>query len=320
MTKRVSRAEMRRQREALVTSRSERDPLPEDLQRRAEQFEPMSLDDLAWAAVRPLFLTVIASTSVRGADAFSKRCIALATFLAWAQAEGLELTVQTVMRFEVIDTHCRSLSERSAGTRRSHLRSLARDANPAGVPPPGVTYEHNTVKAPYPAAEMAAIRRISLTQPTAAQRRCMCAVVGLARGAGLDSQDFRHLRRRHVEDRGDDGIWVHVHDPRPRLVPVRRQWEDMVRIGLDGLRPDDLVIGQSATRRNLAAKVIEKATILGDAPKIKMSRLRTTWLADLLTDDVPLTVVMAVSGLTSARTITEILEHLDTKADPGVAR
>jgi integrase len=212
------------------------------------------------------------------------------------------------------------LSSRSAASRRSHLRSLARDANPGGVPAAPVTYEHVPVKMPYSVAEMAAIRRIALNQPTPAQQRSMCAVVGLARGAGLDSQDFRHLGRSQVDDRDTDGIWVDVQGPRPRLVPVRRQWEDLVRIGLDGLGQGDLVIGTSTSRRNIAAKVIEKATILANAPKIEASRLRTTWLADLLTTDVPFTVVMAVSGLSSARTITEILNHLDTQADPGVAR
>ena len=80
------------------------------------------------------------------------------------------------------------------------------------------------------------------------------------------------------------------------------------------------MIGASTGRRNVAAKVVEKATILGDAPKIEASRLRTTWLADLLTSDVPLSVVMAVSGLSSARTITEVLQHLDAEVDPEVAR
>ena len=210
----------------------EREPLPADLQRRAETFEPVSLDEAAWSTVRPLFLAVIASTSVRGADAFSKRCIALAAFLAWAAAEGLELSVPTVMRFEVIDTYTRSLSSRNAGSRRSHLRSLTRDANPGGVPPPGFSYEHNTVKPPYSDEEMAAIRRVGLTQPTPAQRRSVCAVVGLARGAGLDSQDFRHLGSRHVDDQDDDGIWVDVQGSRQRLVPVRKNWEDLVRAGL----------------------------------------------------------------------------------------
>lgn len=320
MAKRVSAAEIRRQRESLLKSRSEREPLPADLQRRAERFEPASLDDVTWATVRPMFLAVIASTEVRGSDAFTKRCIALAAFLGWADREGLESSIPTLMRFEVIDTYVRSLSSRNAGSRRSHLRSLARDANPVGVPVSAASYEHVPLKTPYSIAEMAAIRRIALNQPTPAQQRSMCAVVGLARGAGLDSQDFRHLGRSCVDDRDTDGIWVDVQGARPRLVPVRRQWEGLVRSGLEGLGPDSLVIGTSTTRRNIAAKVIEKATILGNAPKIEASRLRTTWLADLLTDNVPLSVVMAVSGLTSARTITEIVHYLDTGADPAVAR
>lgn len=320
MTKRVSRAQMRRERESLLASRSERDPLPADLQRRAEQFVPVSAEDSVWLVARPLFLAVMTSTSVRGADAFAKRCTALAAFLCWGVGEGIELTIPTVMRFEVIDTYCRSLSTCNASTRRSHLRSLARDANPAGVPPPTIHYEHTSIKAPYKAAEMWAIRRVALNQPTAAQRRALCAVVGLARGAGLDSQDFRHLRRPHVDDQRDEGIWVGVQPPRARLVPVRRDWEDLVRIGLEGLGTKDLIIGTSTSRRNIAAKIVEKATILGDAPKIEAGRLRTTWLADLLASEVPLSVVMAVSGLSSARTITEVLEHLDTEVDPGVAR
>ena len=80
MTKRVSRAQMRRERESLLASRSERDPLPADLQRRAEQFVPVSAEDSVWLVARPLFLAVMTSTSVRGADAFAKRCTALAAF------------------------------------------------------------------------------------------------------------------------------------------------------------------------------------------------------------------------------------------------
>lgn len=320
MTKRVSRAEIRRQREGLLRARSEAPSLPRELAERAERFTPSSVDDEAWVAVRPLFLAVIGCSSARGAVAFKERCIALAAFLAWADSEGVELSVPSLMRFEVIDEYVRSLSTSGAATRRSHLRSLARDANPAGIPPVPLRYPHITVKEPYSEPEMAAIRRVALTQPTPIQRRSMCAVVGLGRGAGLDSRDFRFLTGGDVDDRGGDGIWVEVRGPRPRLVPVRRRWEDLVRVGLDGLGSESLVIGSSASRRNIVAKIVEGATVLGDAPKIEAGRLRTTWLADLLASDVPLTVVMAVSGLRSARTITEILTHLDGGADPGVAR
>ena len=134
------------------------------------------------------------------------------------------------MRFEVIDTYTRSLSSRNAKVLvEATCGPSPTTQNPGGVPPPGFSYEHNTVKPPYSDEEMAAIRRVGLTQPTPAQRRSVCAVVGLAHGAGLDSQDFRHLGSRHVDDQDDDGIWVDVQGSRQRLVPVRKNWEDLVR-------------------------------------------------------------------------------------------
>jgi hypothetical protein len=322
MAKKVSRLEMRRQREQLLERRAAGNSLPPELRSRAERFVPQTIDTTEWEAVRPLFLAIIESTSVRGADAFSKRCIALAGYLAWAAGEGFEMSIEALMRSEPIDEHARALAGRNPATRRSHLRSLARDANPAGMPVAPMSYSHAVVRAPYTAAETAAIERIALHQPTTVQRRGMCAVVGLGLGAGLDSPDLRYLHGGDLDDRGDrDGIWVEVPGPRPRVVPVRRRWEPLVRIGVDGVSRDALVIGRETGRRNVAAKIIEKATILGtDPPKIEPSRMRTTWLADLLTSNVPLQVVMAVSGLTTARSIVEILDHLDATADAEVAR
>lgn len=320
MAKRMSRAEIRRQRQALVDSRSERPALPAVLASRAESFQPTSIDDDTWHRVRPVFLAIIAQSSTRGPEAFSKRCIALAAYLAWADSESIELSVPTLMRYEQIDEFSRTLTSASAATRRSHLRSLATDSNPSGVPPRGVTYSHNPVREPYTAQEMAAIRRLAVNQPTPTSKRTMCAVVGLGRGAGLDSQDLRYLTRSDIEDRGADGIWVDVPGPRPRLVPVRRDWEDLVQIGIDRIKPADLVIGNTPSRRNVASKVFEKAVVLGSAPPLDASRLRTTWLADLLISEVPFTVVMAVSGLKSARTLIEILDHLGLTPERTSAR
>ncbi len=320
MAKKVSRAEARRLRAELLDRRERGSALPAALRLRAEQFEPRTIDSEEWARVRPLFLAIIEQTDVRGADAFSKRCIALAAYLAWASREGLDLTVESVMRPEPIDEHVRAMGGRHPATRRSHLRSLARAVNPTGMPPGAITYPRSKVRPPYTDKEMAAIERIARTQPTVAQRRGMCAVVGLGRGAGLDSCDLRYLHAGDIEDRGEDGIWVQVPGPRPRLVPVRRRCEELVRIGLDGIRADGLVIGQVQDRRNVASKIIETASIMGSAPPIEASRLRTTWLADLLTSNVPLPVVMAVSGLTTAHSIIDVLNHLDVVPDASSAQ
>ena len=97
----------------------------------------------------------------------------------------------------------------------------------------------------------------------------------------------------------------------PNLHVVRIEFEDLVRIGIDGLSPDDLVIGTSVSRRNVVGNLVARAE-LGSVDHLDASRLRSTWLTWLLTRPVPLATIMAASGLQSARTLTELLDHLDS--------
>lgn len=158
---------------------------------------------------------------------------------------------------------------------------------------------------------------MAVTQPTAAQRRKLSLCVGLGAGAGLDSPDLRHLRRRDLDDDPKRGITIRVHGRRPRTVTVLRDYEALVRQGLDGLSPDQLVLGVDETRRTIAARAISDATLLGDCPRIEQSRLRSTWLAHLLARRVPLTVVMRAAGLTSGRTLADLLPYLPDATDPA---
>ena len=47
-----------------------------------------------------------------------------------------------------------------------------------------------------------------------------------------------------------------------------------------------------------------------DVPHIDAARLRTTWLAELMGEPVPLNVLLAAAGLRSARTITDLFRML----------
>lgn len=111
-------------------------------------------------------------------------------------------------------------------------------------------------------------------------------------------------------DEGDDGIRIDVPDPRPRTVWVDANFEQLVRSAVADLAPAALVVGTKASRRNVAAKVFEVAHILGDAPHFEQSRMRTTWLARLLVSRVPLPIILQAAGLTSARTITDLVPLL----------
>ena len=139
--------------------------------------------------------------------------------------------------------------------------------------------------------------------------------MGLGLGAGLDAQDFNDLRTQHIEDRGDDGIIVKVPGPHGRSVPVRRRYEDLVRRGLDGVQPGHLIVGSRTNRRRATNIVYQQAVALGAAPEMLQSRMRTTWLADLMVNPVPLAAILNAAGLKSARTLTEIAGMIDVQLD-----
>lgn len=159
---------------------------------------------------------------------------------------------------------------------------------------------------------MHAIRRVCLTQPSALRRRQMCAVVGTSRGVGASTAELRVLTGGHFSDLGVNGIYVSLgRDQSARRIPVRYEWEDLVREGLQGLGSRELLFGIREDHRNVAARVIEGATILGsDCPRIDAARLRSTWLADLMMDTIPVNVILYAAGLRSARSLTDIADWL----------
>lgn len=164
------------------------------------------------------------------------------------------------------------------------------------------------MKAPYTTEEEAAITRYAFRQRHGATRRQLCIAVGLCGGAGGDSVDLRHARRHHIEVT-PDGIIVNFPGPRSRRVVVRRSYEALVFAGIEGLTPGQLLIGTTVGRKNIVARIVEQAELHG-APHIEASRLRTTWLAWLMTRPVPLNVILDGAGLATARTLGDLLAYL----------
>jgi len=316
-----SKRELRRRMVEVRQHLSRPEPLPTALEKFLSEYEPDGIPADAWVAVRPVHAEVMRRSRYRGLESFKKRSRDLAAYLAWRHTSGLGHGIADAMTFVAIDDYFRRaltdkssshlMAEGSANTRRGYLRRLAEDSNPgpdATPTPPGTRYQ--VIKPPYSAVEEAVIRRVASNQRRTVPRRHLCAVVGLCAGAGLDSQDFRNLRRRHIDDLGEDGITVHVPAPRPRIVMVRRAYEEILRAGLEGLRPGSLIIGTKQSQKNLIGKVVAKAEFHGEVPRIEAARLRATWLAWLVNTQTPLPVILDAAGLKTARTLVELIRHL----------
>ncbi len=265
--------------------------------------------------VRPFLVEAIRLSNLTGAESINKHCRHLSALAVFADAQGLNLTVAAVLTTDTINHYVSvGMAGETADNRAERRRRLlwvARAANPGpSVPATLSPIGYEAVKAPYTPTERATIIRATRTQPTARKGEQLGAVVGLGFGAGADSVDLRELWVRDIVDHGPAGLSVHFHGPRPRVVPVRRFTEGLLRAALAGRAPDELVIGADINRRNTAARIIEKAALY-KVPHIEPARMRTTWLADVMTDPIPLAVILHAAGLKSARTLTDVLTHID---------
>lgn len=288
--------------------------LPAAAQRALDNHTSSRLSADKLTHIKPFLHEVITASTLSGGESVRKHCTHLSELAAYALDRGMPLDLPTVMTTPFIDEYVRlgmaDSSDRLKAGRRTRLLALAANVNPGPNSPARPTpLGHVSVKPCYTPTELAVIRRVCQAQPTAIKTRDLSIVVGLGAGAGGDSVDLRALNVRHVEDLGELGLQVRFQGPRPRLVPVRFAFEAIVRSTVAGRNPNELLLGKKQDRRNTAARAVEVAALY-KVPHIEPARLRATWLADLMTDTVPIGLILQAAGLKSARTLAELLPHL----------
>lgn len=293
-----------------------------------EEYVPLEPIRQRWDDLKDAVETTLEASSVRGDDSMRKQVTHLAYFFHWARSVDMPLGASMLTRENVgrYDTEVLVDAGKSTRqTRRSRLMAMADQIHPDDAPVKGPPLAHRSIAPPYSTAEMAVIRRVARVQPSVSLVRQMCLLVGLGAGAGVDSTDIKRLRGTDVIDHGRDiGIEVRVTNLRrsqdntehrnQRTVWVLREYEDLVRIGLEGAKRGQLLLGRDAERANVAASVFSRAVLSKDAPGLAQARLRSTWLATHLQRTTPLNVLLQAAGLTTARTLVELLQHVPAAA------
>jgi len=317
----VSAAAVRRERDELLRQHRTFTPLPQDCEKYLEGFRPDGVDDLMWAVAGPIVDEVMRRSQLGSREVFVRACSVVAGFFVWRVTTGQSLSLADALMPVEVDRWAAAHPEWSAqmtNTYRSRLRTVAQTVNVLWpVPPAGASAGHIEPRAPYSSDEITQICRIAVGQRSDTHRRQVCAIVGLCAGAGLASEDLRALRRRDIDDRGDV-MFVRVPGRRSRTTVVLAEFEDLVRAGIDGLHPDDLVIKERQTRSNVTGQILDRIERGATDPKIDTYRLRNTWLVTQLGRSVPLNVLLAASGLQGARTLADLISYVDT-VDPSTA-
>lgn len=253
------------------------------------------------------------TTHIKSKAFFLKNCSDVSCLATWAATSDRDLTWTALMNHALIHDYTRSLGAEANtphySQRLRRLKSLASNLNPGISAPPRVDpVGHKSVSDPYTSVEMAAITRVASTQQSESVTRQLAFILGACRGAGAAVSELRELRRRHVDDRGDEGVFITLGaGETKRTIPVRREWEGQMRLGIQGLSPSSLAIGTVRNRRNIAGEIIDRTVALGETcPHIEAGRLRTTWIAELMSEALPVQVILNAAGLRGARTLTDL--------------
>jgi hypothetical protein len=240
--------------------------------------------------------------SVYRAQALLWTCVRLAK---WGEAVALELTPEVLFHPSVIERYLlvgiASESPTLRRTARANLRYLARASKGdlARWPDPTLI-RRDTPKPPYGPAEIDGYFSLAAHQPTESRRQRLVALLCLGLGAGLDGVDLRHLCGHHIIERSG-GVVVVVSGPRARTVPVLARYQDRLLVAAGHAGERFICGGEAQDRKNVTARLVGKLAGGEDLPRLEVSRLRATWLAEVAARfHIP--VLLEVTGLkTSSR-------------------
>lgn len=307
------RAELQQQRAA------EPEPLPAAfVQHLTSTYQPATELRQFWPLLLPIVLASLLRSKIRGENSLRKQVTHLVHFWVWALGQSLALDVETTLTRKNTDEYARTgmpgSSEKSRSDRRARLRSLADQIHPELAPDKNVTFTRAAIKAPYTADEMRTVRRVCRVQPTAELSRQLSLCIALGAGAGIDSADMKLLLRGHITEQSDGTLLVTVPGDRSRTVAVLREYEDLLRRGIAGLGARSALLPGDVGRANVCSRVFERAQLLGSVPHLEQSRLRSTWLATLMSRPVPLALILDAAALKTARTLVELVPYIDLEA------
>ncbi|MEU3712718.1 hypothetical protein [Streptomyces catenulae] len=156
--------------------------------------------------------------------------------------------------------------------------------------------------APYTPPELARFMMWARNLPgSAARGGSALTLLALGAGCGFSRREVLAARGNHVTTLPSDTVVVAVPDS-DRLVVCRAMWEKVLAERALSVGHSYLFLPQreATTPKNCIANWVER-TQEGSpcVPKLKLSRLRSTWIVELLRQHVPDDVIAAAAGMSS---------------------
>jgi integrase len=253
----------------------------------------------------------VAATAVRGLSRF-------------AAARGIPPSREFLLDYDVIEAFCVAglpgCASSTRGTYRSALYRLAVGVHgPPGQRP--TPFAGAEAPAPYSPAERAELAAVAAAQRDPARRASALAVVVFGIGAGLRPGELVALRGSDVIRHGRR-VSVHVSGPAARVVPVTAPYARRAAGLAAGAGHAHLFRPGPADRRykNFVTNFARALTADPAAPRLTVSRCRSSFICDHLAAGTPLRELLALTGICQAESLARYARHVNGAPAKAVLR
>ncbi|WP_285061987.1 hypothetical protein [Frigoribacterium sp. ME-P-080] len=275
-----------------------------DISAVLELYRPIHYREPWFASYVDDMRALIVKSEPKSAAAVQLQFSCLCRLYQFGAANNCDMNSKVLLSPEVLEWFITSRYVSSHPQTRATVRSALRRigiANDAHVYY-GNQPEHQSrreLAPPYETHHMSGYLEILGKQRTEKRSRFLDSILHLGLGAGLRSTEMRHARPEHVTERAGL-VYLHVPGGQPRSVPVRRSYAaGVLRLAETSTR--EFLMGISAERSQSAMSTLKDRVEVPDwLPRLSVSRLRTTWMVDALSERVEVKAFLEAAGCGTA--------------------
>jgi len=232
----------------------------------------------------------------------------------FAVARGIPEGREFLLDYDVIEAFCVAglpgCVPSTRGTYRSALYQLARPVH--GEPGQRATpFAGARAPAPYSPPERAELAAMAAAQRDPARQASALAVVVFGIGAGLRPGELAALRGSDVSRRGRR-VRVRVSGPAARVVPVTAAYAGRAAALAAAAGHAHLFRPGPADRgyKNFVTNFARTLTADPAAPRLTVSRCRSSFICDHLAAGTPLRELLALTGICQAESLARYARHV----------
>lgn len=278
-----------------------------------------------WDVIGAFVADAVSDTAAQSGRSQKSLYPAATAFILWCwQSRGTPLERRRIFRRTTLEEFIHlgmvTYAPGSRSTYRSTLLLLVETLNPAEMTRNSVPLPRSKATKPYTAPEISALASWARSQGTPRRQLDSSALLALGLGAGLATRELLGVRIFDV-DLLKDNIYVIVRDGRPRIVPVRPDWQRLLRGILPNRDPYEWLFRPgrtNATPNQITDFLLRSRTELDVRP----SRMRATWLLAHLAAGTSPRELLCISGLKNLAALDKVASfapktrHTSFRSDP----